>query len=617
MLERMKEGMQGPWAMIIVALIVLSFVFTGVGSYLSAPAETAAAKVNGEEIAERSVEVAYQNERARLESQFGEGISALFANPEYLANFKQGVLDRLIDDKLIEQKARELGLRTSDAQVRETILSMPEFQVGGQFNNDRYLALIRQNGFQADSFREYMRTQMTKEQLSRALVASSFATTKEAAQTLLIEGQARDAKFVEIDQALFADSIEVTEEQITQYYQTNIERYDTQARTSAAYVELKAVDILPSIEVTDEELQEAYQLNIADYRTEEQRRVSHILIELDDTATIAEVEAKLAAGEDFAELAKTYSIDTFSGENGGDLEYITQGDFDPVFDAAAFALSRVGQVSAPVTTESGVHFIKLTELTPEVIQPFADVVADVTEKVKAFKASERFFELQTTMANLAFEVPDTLEDVAFAVDRPVVVTDLFTRANAPEPINHPVALNNAFSAEFIDENLNSDIIEIGDEHIIVMRIAEHEPQRTQSLEEVRESVVAALKADLAKDAALAYAQSLVDSGDVSVLAEKSLSLAEFPGVIRNSSDISPAAVERLFALSQPGERAAVALANGNVGLIELVAVVPASEPTVEDIESYQARISQERARDDFQIYIDALKEQAEIVYINN
>ena len=87
MLERIREGAQGPWAMIVVALIVLSFVFAGVGSYLTAPAETAAAKVNGEDISARSLENAYQNERARLEQQFGEGISTLFSNTEYLANF--------------------------------------------------------------------------------------------------------------------------------------------------------------------------------------------------------------------------------------------------------------------------------------------------------------------------------------------------------------------------------------------------------------------------------------------------------------------------------------------------------------------------------------------------
>lgn len=617
MLERMREGMQGPWAMGIVALIVLSFVFAGVGSYLAAPAETAVAKVNDEEIAERSLEIGYQNERARLESQFGEGISALFANPDYLANFKQGVLERIIADKLIEQKAIELGLRVSDEQVRETILAMQEFQVGGQFNNDRYLALIRQSGFQVDTFREYIRLQMTKEQLSRALMVSDFTSEVESNRTFALENQTRDARFVEIPQNLFTDSVTVTEEQITQFYQTNIEAYDTEEKTSIAYVELKVADILETVETTDAELEAYYQLNIADYRTEEKRRVSHILIELDDTATLTEVEAKLAAGEDFAELAKQYSVDTFSGENGGDLEYISLGDFDPEFDTAAFALSSVGQVSEAVTTESGIHFIKLTELTPAVTASLSNVLDDVRAAVKYEKASEEFFELQTTMADLAFEVPDTLEDVAEAVNRPVVVTDLFTRNTAPAPLNTPVALNNAFSEDFIADDLNSDIIEVADEHIIVMRIAQHEPQRTQSLEEVRELVEASLRADLAKEAALAFAQEAVDADDtMASLATQSLSLSDFNGLTRTATDANPAAVDALFTLAKAGDQVVVDLNNGNVGIVELVAVNTVEASDEQALIALRNRIAGQRAQDEYQLFVDALKEQAEIVYIN-
>ena len=617
MLERMREGMQGPWAMGIVALIVLSFVFAGVGSYLAAPAETAVAKVNDEEIAERSLEIGYQNERARLENQFGEGISALFANPEYLANFKQGVLERIIADKLIEQKATELGLRVSDQQVRDTILAMQEFQVAGQFNNDRYNALIRQSGFQADTFREYIRLQMTKEQLSRALMVSDFASEVESNRIFALENQTRDARFVEIPQDLFNASVTVSEEQITQFYQTNIEAYDTEEKTSVAYVELKVADILETVETTDAELEAYYQLNVANYRTDEKRRVSHILLELDDSATVAEVAAKLASGEDFAELAKQYSIDTFSGENGGDLEYISLGDFDPEFDTAAFALTSVGEVTDAVTTESGIHFIKLTELTPAVTASLSDVIEDVKTAVKYEKASEEFFELQTTMADLAFEVPDTLEDVAEAVNRPVVVTDLFTRNSAPTPLNTPVALNNAFSEDFIAEDLNSDIIEVADEHIIVMRIAQHEPQRTQSLDEVRELVEASLRADLAKEAALAFAQEAIDADDTAAtLATQSLDFNDFTGLTRTATDANPAAVDALFTLAQAGDKSVVDLNNGNAGIVELVAVNATEASDEQALIALRNRIAGQRAQDEYQLFVEALKEQAEIVYIN-
>lgn len=289
MLERMREGLQGPWAMIIVALIVLSFVFAGVGSYLASPVDTAAAKVNGEDISARALDQAYQNERARLESQFGEGISSLFANPEYLANFRQGILERLVADKLVEQKAQALGLRVSDAQIKDTILSMPEFQVGGVFNNDRYLAVLRQAGFQVDDFRNYMRNTMTKEQLSRALLATDFVVPNEVITQLNLGRQTRDAKYATIPTANFADTIELSDLDITNYYQTNIDTYDTQEQVSIEYVELKVSDLMDGVNATDAQIEEYYQFNIANYRTEAQRRVSHILIESGDDLSLIHI----------------------------------------------------------------------------------------------------------------------------------------------------------------------------------------------------------------------------------------------------------------------------------------------------------------------------------------
>lgn len=624
MLERMREGLQGPWAMIIVALIVLSFVFAGVGSYLASPVDTAAAKVNGEDISARALDQAYQNERARLESQFGEGISSLFANPEYLANFRQGILERLVADKLVEQKAQALGLRVSDAQIKDTILSMPEFQVGGVFNNDRYLAVLRQAGFQVDDFRNYMRNTMTKEQLSRALLATDFVVPNEVITQLNLGRQTRDVKYATIPTANFADTIELSDLDITNYYQTNIDTYDTQEQVSIEYVELKVSDLMDGVNATDAQIEEYYQFNIANYRTEAQRRVSHILIESgDDTAAaeakIAEVQAKLNAGEDFAELAKTYSDDTFSAENGGDLEFITIGDLDPAFDEAVLALENVGDVSDIVATDFGFHLITLTDFTPAEVTPFVDVKDEIAEAVKLEIATEAFFVQQQTMAELAFEVPDTLEDVASAVDKAIVKTPLFSASNVPPALNNSAVLANAFSAEFIEENMNSDVIELNDEHVLVMRIAQYEPQRTRSLEEVKEQVVTALTTQKSQEAALAYVNQVIAASSeeqANLLSQQGLALTELSSVPREGLEgIDSAAVEVLFTLSQSNAQAAVTLPSGDVALVELVAVNDVTTPDTELGEQLRNRMTGQRAQNSYQAFVDALTADAEIVYL--
>ena len=118
MLERIREGSQGPWAMGILALVILSFVFAGVGSYFNSSASAAAANVNGEEIGLDELERAYQNERSRMESQFGEAFATLARDTVYLQKLRKGMLDSLISEKTLYKAAQELGLNVSDEQIK-------------------------------------------------------------------------------------------------------------------------------------------------------------------------------------------------------------------------------------------------------------------------------------------------------------------------------------------------------------------------------------------------------------------------------------------------------------------------------------------------------------------
>ncbi len=113
----------------------------------------------------------------------------------------------------------------------------------------------------------------------------------------------------------------------------------------------------PSIKITDDEMKTYFEQNKENFNQAAQVEASHILVE--DEATVNEVEKKLAAGEDFAELAKTYSKDTSNAENGGQLGYFGAGEMLEPFEKAAFAM-KVGEISKPVKTDYGYHIIKVT-----------------------------------------------------------------------------------------------------------------------------------------------------------------------------------------------------------------------------------------------------------------
>ncbi|MFS0877819.1 peptidylprolyl isomerase [Solibacillus isronensis] len=109
---------------------------------------------------------------------------------------------------------------------------------------------------------------------------------------------------------------------------------------------------LKDVEVTDEEIEKYYN------QASQELKARHILVEDEETAK--EIKAKLDAGEDFAKLAKEFSTDPGSGEQGGDLGWFTVGTMVPEFNDAAYAL-EVDEISEPVQSEHGFHIIQVTE----------------------------------------------------------------------------------------------------------------------------------------------------------------------------------------------------------------------------------------------------------------
>jgi len=145
--------------------------------------------------------------------------------------------------------------------------------------------------------------------------------------------------------------------------------------------------IANSIDISDEELKQYFEENKDDYNQQEQVAASHIFLE--DEATAKEVETKLKAGEDFAELAKTYSIDTDTSEDGGDLGYISRGQMDEQFEEAAFALEK-DEVSGVVQSAEGYHIIKVTGKVPAEEAVFEDVKDEVYETLLESRINEEY-----------------------------------------------------------------------------------------------------------------------------------------------------------------------------------------------------------------------------------
>lgn len=626
MLQNIREGIQGPWAIGIVALIVISFVFTGVSGYLSSSASGVVATVNGTEITEYELEQAYSNERARIEGQFGEAANALFASESYITQFRADVLEKLIADELVSQKAQSLGLRASDQQVKDAIASMSEFAPAGVFDNEFYKSALTRAGYTPSGFAEIIREQLTRQQLSQAISASSFELDHQANTLLALQAQTRSADGIELDVSLYKDNVEVSKEDIEAYYNNNLFNFDTQEQVKLAYVSLTVDDIMPRVEVNDDEVKQYYDDNFNYFTTPAERTVSHIMIEHGDDSDAAmakaqEVLAKVKAGEDFAELAETYSEDLLSAELGGDLGVVQVGDYEGAFGDAVLGLSEKGQTTEIVETDSGLHIIKLTNFVAEITQAFDDVKQQIVEDIKLNKATDEFFALQQEMTTLAFEQSDTLEGVAEAINKTVIETNFFQAGRLPAGLNYPQINDIAFTDDLINAGLNSDLLELSDDLVMVVRVAGHQPQRTKALEEVEAQINEQLRAEKAQQAAMTYAesiqQSIFDGADEkALLAEQALSWTRYDDLARRSPALPGEMLDSIFELStQQGENTSVVtLANGNIGLVKLISVSQGeANNDQQQLDSLKQGLNRQNARQTFENFIQALRAQSDVV----
>ncbi|XNO33224.1 peptidylprolyl isomerase [Vibrio alginolyticus] len=614
MMDRLREGVNSIAVKIILGLIILSFVFAGVGSYIVGGSNNSAAKVGNTEIPRGEFEMAYQNERNRMQAQLGDYFSQMLADPAYVESFRKSVLDRMINDVLLDQQAEALGLRISDTQVRSMILDMPQFQSNGQFDQEIYQASLRRAGFSPDSFAEYMRRELVREQLLNALQNSEFILPGEVQAEGKLFTQTRDIRTIQIDLAEFAKNIELTDEEIQEYYKANPDNFTRPEQVKVSYIELSAEALKEQVNVSDAEVKKYYDEHLNKYSSEEQRRVAHILVEGDDEAKAQAILDELNAGADFATLAQEKSDDFGSAENGGDLGWIERDVMDPAFEEAAFALKNPGDTSGLVKSDFGYHIIKLEELKDSVAKPFEEVAAEIKQEMVDQQAIDQFYELQNELERVAFEYPDSLYDASQAVNQEVKTTDFISQVDAPEVLRSPAVMQAILSPEVKEDGLNSEAIEVAPEHIIVVRVEDARDETVLPLEEVKDQVVAELSRVKGEQEAMELGTQVVAAlkeGKTNVLAENNLAFGEQETVDRRS----PLATT-VFAMAKPVDGKPVYGQSkdleGNIIIIELDAVNAELDSELED----QVAMQMQRAssQQDLSSVLTVLRANTDIEY---
>lgn len=613
MMDRIREGSTGLVVKIILGLIIFSFVFAGVGSYLVGGSQPLAAKVGEREITRNDFEQVYQNERNRMQSQLGEYFSTLLGDPAYVEQFRKSVLDRMVNDALLDNQAQDLGLRVSDEQIRQAIISMPQFQKDGKFDEEIFNISLRRAGFSSESFAEYLRQDLVRNQLVLALESTEFTLSNEVEAQNALETQQREIRTITLNTADFANQAEISEGEITEYYNANKQQFIRPEQVKVAYIELSGDSLKSQAPITEQEVTEYYQANKDKYSTQEKREVSHILIKGDEADAQA-VLARLDAGEDFATVAKEDSQDIPTAKEGGSLGWIERGVIDPEFEDATFQLVNVGDHSGLVKSAFGYHIIQLDGVEAPTTKPLAEVSVEIKAFLVDEHAADAFYSLQTELAEKAFESPDSLDDAAETVNEKIITSDFFSQVDAPTALSSSAVLQAIYSSEVKEDGLNSDVIEIAPEHIVVVRVEDVREEMVLPLEDVKSAVIARLSQSKGEQKSLELAQGVIgalDKGDMNYLSENALSFTETKMITRADE-----LANDIYSLQKPEQGqstyAQVIDRQGNHVIVALDGVLELNNDAM--IEQVATRLLRTQTQQDLTATLDTLKANTDISY---
>ena len=614
MMDNLRTAANSLVIKIIFGIIIVSFILTGVSGYLIGGSANYAAKVNGQEISRGQFENAVASERNRQQQQLGEQFSVLAANEGYMKQMRQQVLSRMIDEALMDQYAKHLGLGISDEQIKQAIFKEPAFQNNGKFDNARYTAIIGNMGMTADQYAQALRNQLTTQQLINAVVGTDFMLAGETDELAALVSQQRVVREATIDVNALAAKQEVSEQEINSSYEQNKNNYIAPEQFKVSYIMLDAAS--QNVEVADTDIQAYYDQHQDEFTQPQRNRYSVI-----QTKTEAEAKAvldELSKGGDFATLAKEKSADIISARNGGDMGWLEPGTTPDELKNAG--LKDKGQLSGVIKSSVGFLVVRLDDIQPAQTKPLAEVKDAIAAKVKQEKAVDAYYALQQKVSDAASNDNESLASAEKVAGVKVVETGWFGHDNLPAELNFKPVSDAIFNGGLVGANgapgMNSDIITVDGDRAFVIRIAEHKAEAIKPLAEVREQVIAQVKHQKAEQQAKLDADKLLNAlklgkGDEAMKAA-GLSFGEAKTLTRTGQDpISQAA----FNLPLPAkDKPAYGVANdmqGNVVLLALDQVKPGDMPAEQKKAMVQG-ITQNNAQITFEALMTNLRKEAKI-----
>ena len=618
MLQNIRERFTGKFALVVLALICLPFLFFGIPSDFIATDYVA--KVNDNEISQPFFENSYRNELLRYDSQ---GIEVPDAARSIV---RENVLNTIINNLLVDLYIDEKSLQITDAFVTDIIQSSPEFLINGKFSKDVYYSWLNERVLEPAQFEESQRISMKKSQLERGLRATSFVTPSEYRRYLNLVGEQREVTIAEIDLSVLAEPIELMDEDIETYYSLRQNEFMQPESIDFEYIEINKNTTDETITVSEDEIRKYFEDAGERFARDERRQASHILFLFGDNEIISEQKAqealnKLNEGEDFSALALDYSDDGGTKEQGGNLGMLAKSQLPGALGDAVFAMS-INEVSELVRTDFGFHIVQLNNIESDGQVPFETVRAELEMELKSQKSSVNFTVIERELSDALFDA-DGIEVIARDLNFDLNELKGFTRDGGGEFGTNQIVIDALFNAQRNNDSQLSDIIEVDANRSIVFQVSMFNEATVMPLDQVRDQIISDMKfvsAEVLANNIATKISSLMENNEDLVPTVEELDSVTMRDVIINrlTEDVDFVIQANVFGMKKPlpgnTKVGTVVMQNANYAVFSLknhTYGIPEMIPQ-EERDAAKERLNQQSGVSDYTAFISELQLNAAI-----
>lgn len=535
-------------ATIFFGALIVSFAIWGIGDIFRATPASTVAEVGDTTITVDQTRNAYTNELQRLGRQFRTVIS-----PEQARAFglDQQVVNNLVTDAVLAEKAREMGLSVSDQLVAASIMNNPAFKgADGQFNRALFDQALRNINLSEGGFVQEQRSAMARLHLAEAIAGDINVplAAKEALNRYATERRA--ASYLLLTAAMAGDVPAPTEEQLQTFFNERKSAFRAPEYRAVSVMALDAASLAKPDTVSEADARQRYEQQKARYGTPERRTIQQITFPSPSEAEAA--ATKIKDGATFESVAAERNVLPQDLELG---TFTKAEMLDQAVADAAFGLQQ-GAVSAPITGRFGPVLLRVTQLQPEAVRPFEEVAAELRQEVARERAQGQIERIHDEIEDLragAKPLADIAREKGLTlVQVPAVDTNGLDKAG--NPVNLPekdAAVKAAFAS---DIGVDNEALRTGTGYVWY-DVTGIEASREKNLDEVRDQVGAQWREDQVAQRLSEKARGLterLEKGETieAVAQDAGASVQTATDLARNAAkdDLTAEAVNRIFAV---------------------------------------------------------------------